>query len=834
MRKTIRTTVQECNQTKTKGEVCVNRKPVFANICTVFLILWFVVLGAGNLSGAPYKGEVFRLKQPDGSHVEVKVWGDEFYQRVESMDGYTLVRDSDTGWICYAELSEDESSFIPTDAIYRGVAAVKADSLKSKRTGLRLRKKLKLNKEAIMKNVKEAQVSLFSGTQEPKDGPEQSLESPAVSTSESRSIVGLTLLIDFPDVPWDINRAEIDDFLNQIDYNGFGNNGSVSDYFYDVSGGKLTYTNLVNEYYTTAKNKGYYTTKRVKYGKRARQLIRNALRALDADGFDFSTLTTNSSGRILAINALYAGEVDNSWAKGLWPHCSYLWPPFKADGVYALRYQIMNIGSLDPNIGSPLKLRVFCHENGHMLFRWPDLYDYGHQSAGVGNYCLMAYGGLNRNPVPPNPYFRGLRGWETIIEISGDTVGSVYCHEANSLSTYRFSNFDNPREFFLIESRLRTGRDANLPDEGLIIWHIDKDGSNNYEQMTRRRHYKVSVEQADGMFHLERGSNAGDANDLFDAADSNSFDDYTQPAARWWNGEQSGLAISSISEVGPTMCFFAVKNIRIQKCRVKAGKTKKGEPDRGSLGFVARDSISVYGQMDATVDDINNADEIYVEIRSDSNDYLVYSEAIDLYLFRANRGKYTYKKKIPKGVPGAITSFILDLNKHTFSLQAKDANLTGLDCLLSVEIEIGDYFGAGQAGEDIVNGKKPIPIQLMSGYADTFRVDKVRIKSGKRGDSLSVKGAFALENEPNSIGDVVITLGSQDFSIPGGKFISKGSTEICKKVEINNGIASAKFDPVKCSFIITIKNASIDSTSGTVNFGISAFGSFNQTVEVDL
>ncbi len=40
-------------------------------------------------------GELFDLRQPDGSLVPVRIWGDEFYRVVESLDGYTLVRDAE-------------------------------------------------------------------------------------------------------------------------------------------------------------------------------------------------------------------------------------------------------------------------------------------------------------------------------------------------------------------------------------------------------------------------------------------------------------------------------------------------------------------------------------------------------------------------------------------------------------------------------------------------------------------------------------------------------------------------------------------------------------------
>ena len=47
---------------------------------------------------------------------------------------------------------------------------------------------------------------------------------------------------------------------------------------------------------------------------------------------------------------------------------------------------------------SDLTIGTFCHENGHLLCRFPDMYDYGNRdgdgvkSAGIGSYCLMGAG----------------------------------------------------------------------------------------------------------------------------------------------------------------------------------------------------------------------------------------------------------------------------------------------------------------------------------------------------------------------------------------------------------------------------------------------------------
>ncbi len=86
------------------------KKIVFSLIFLFFIIALYT---------APYEGEEFELLQPDGTYVKVLVYGDEYYQRVESIDGYTLIRDEKTGWICYAKLSK-KGELISTGVKYKG------------------------------------------------------------------------------------------------------------------------------------------------------------------------------------------------------------------------------------------------------------------------------------------------------------------------------------------------------------------------------------------------------------------------------------------------------------------------------------------------------------------------------------------------------------------------------------------------------------------------------------------------------------------------------------------------------------------------------------------
>ena len=127
-------------------------------------------------------------------------------------------------------------------------------------------------------------------------------------------------LIDFSDEPGTIPREEVERFCNEAGYTGFGNNGSVADYFRDNSLGRCRYSNIVADYYRAQHPKSHYTDRNIPQGVRARQLIVEALTHLQANNFDFSPLTADDDGFVYAMNVYYAGPVVNNWAEGLWPH----------------------------------------------------------------------------------------------------------------------------------------------------------------------------------------------------------------------------------------------------------------------------------------------------------------------------------------------------------------------------------------------------------------------------------------------------------------------------------------------------------------------------------
>lgn len=361
-------------------------------------------------------------------------------------------------------------------------------------------------------------------------------------------IKALVVLIKFADREPYFTPAQVDSFFNQTGYTAYGNNGSIHDYWSAVSQGRVDLnTYVTSSYYPAPRNFDYYDTGGG--SGHTHELLDSALNWLDKRGFDFSQLTVDASGNIKGLSFQFVG---NSGAKGLWGHSSYHGRNF--DGVQTASYQISELGTSEMHLGG------ICHEQGHMLFGWPDTYDINADnggSSGCGKFDLMAGGNSDntgapsRNPMPPNPYFRFLSGWNDLIPLESLPNASTFNLLTNNWNTYVYRNPDKKGEMFIVEARRKPYRNVDMPGEGVLVWHIDSLIPNNANQQhTENQHYKVSVVQADNRFHLESGVNNGDSFDYFRLGGTNSL---TFARTKWWNGALSGLQLRNISNVKDTM-----------------------------------------------------------------------------------------------------------------------------------------------------------------------------------------------------------------------------------------------------------------------------------------
>ena len=155
-------------------------------IAVVFSLFLLVLILPSLVQGAPSWGDEFTLGQPDGTEVQVKIWGDEFYRVVESLDGFTLVRDSSTGEICYAELSDDGRELLSTGFVVGGVSG----------EDLGLERHLRIDPEAaraIAQAVRDEAAAIERAELATKDAS----ATPVPSTVGD--VKGLLLIIDFSD-----------------------------------------------------------------------------------------------------------------------------------------------------------------------------------------------------------------------------------------------------------------------------------------------------------------------------------------------------------------------------------------------------------------------------------------------------------------------------------------------------------------------------------------------------------------------------------------------------------------------------------------------------------
>lgn len=358
--------------------------------------------------------------------------------------------------------------------------------------------------------------------------------------------VGLCLPVDFPDLPMALDTAQVDAFCNEPGYSGFGNHGSVQDYFHDISARRLRYRTLVAPRYTAQHERAHYVDPGVAFGQRARELVAEALEHHREQGMDFSSLSTDAQRGVYAINLLYAGA-PGEWGKGLWPHASRLQPALElAHRRFAADYQISALAD-GPTLG------VYCHENGHMLCDFPDLYPYTEtrQKVGVGHYCLMCMGAVAdaHNPTLVGAYLRFRAGWaEATPLVEGDNPlpasgSEVLIHRRSAT------------EYFLFEYRRNSGRDARLDSAGLAVWHIDELGSNTHPEAAPdgHRHPECRLLQADGRDDLEQAVGTGDPGDLFGPGPAPVFVEGTLRAAAWWDGTPAGMQIESVQDAGDSL-----------------------------------------------------------------------------------------------------------------------------------------------------------------------------------------------------------------------------------------------------------------------------------------
>lgn len=416
---------------------------------------------------------------------------------------------------------------------------------------------------------------------------------------------GLVILVNFTDTKFKPahNQALYNRICNEENFSSSdGFKGSVRDYFKAQSLGVFDLQFDVVGPVPLANGYAYYGANN---DAKANEMIIEACKGADAQ-VNFADYDWDGDGEVDQVFVLYAGkgQADNSSDEDLiWPHEYELTgygtedAPAEAltlDGVkintYACANEITALGTID-GIGT------FCHEFSHCL-GYPDMYDTNYQgNYGMGEFDLMDSGAYNGDGFVPAGYTsweRMIAGWLDPIELNSQdqaVTGMKAINEGGE--AYIMYNQANKNEYFLLENRQKKGFDAELPDEGLLIMHVDYDAEKfaynvvntftsyedlwneawdyyvkfyNVGSMTEDEVYQACDEYADENFPIfgndhqrmtiVHADNDDDKayydpeiydyikqtidTDLYPITGNNAFDNNTTPAARLYNANSDG------------------------------------------------------------------------------------------------------------------------------------------------------------------------------------------------------------------------------------------------------------------------------------------------------
>ena len=369
-------------------------------------------------------------------------------------------------------------------------------------------------------------------------------------------IYSLTLLVDFSDKPAPVTVKEVEEWLNKEGFNKDGCNGSVRDYYLDVSNGQLDLTNEVFGWYRAKHPKSWYENLKDYTGSDS--LMKEVFNYFDPL-VDFSRYDNDKDGTTEAINIVYAGA-GQTWGQGLWPHSG--WSNERRDGVKLTHHQMTDMPG-------KFSIYVFVHESGHMIFGWPDLYWYG-------DYCTMGNRANDLNPVAINDFYRADQGWIPFVDVTSNDISNTTSLETTKPNEvcYRYKNPARPDKEGLVWSYVRnTGRNQVLKGSGLLMQHYDFsiEGNSASDKLGLRIvHASAAGKSNDNV--TDQWPNPGStANTFFKSGTYSEISDDKYPAIRWYNGSKTGLKITDIGTPGESLTFCLGEKCTAQESSSSTG-----------------------------------------------------------------------------------------------------------------------------------------------------------------------------------------------------------------------------------------------------------------------
>jgi immune inhibitor A len=390
---------------------------------------------------------------------------------------------------------------------------------------------------------------ILPGDQYPLGTPLERVRSEAAIRAPLRGGVRVVVvLVDFDDKP--MNAEHDRQYFEDLFFSsGKVPTGSVKEYFTEASRGLVDIQGEVVGPYRLPRTMTAYANNASGTGgsaPNARTMARDAAEAANPH-VNFRPYDNDNNGYVDAFIVVHAGRggEETGSRNDIWSHKWVMaGGEFHADGTRIYAYL---------TVPEDARIGVCCHELGHLLFGWPDLYDTDGSSEGIGNWCLMAGGSWNgsgNTPAHPSAWCKAEQRWVTVI--NQKTTARVTIPDVKDGHTiYRlWKQGGESREYFLLEHRQRTRFDQRLPGDGLLIYHIDDAVSTNADD----RHPKVMLMQADGRNDLGRAANRGDVGDAYPGtSDNQAFTATSNPSSLSYGNRDTGVSVTEIMQAGPNI-----------------------------------------------------------------------------------------------------------------------------------------------------------------------------------------------------------------------------------------------------------------------------------------
>lgn len=517
-----------------------------------FLTLAAMFMLAASAFAVPAKRVKRQVQQPDGSVLTVMLRGDENFHYTSTEDGQPLVQRAD-GAYCYATLDSNgkltASAQVAHDVESRGAAELSflnyytAESQKVRSLGMERAKQRNARRMARLANrgVVDASGKPVRRVMAGATGGE------GIGVTGKRK--GLVILVNFKDKKMQSKhtQAEWNDYFNKVGYNKYGNNGSVHDYFYAQSYGKLDLEFDVIGPVTVSKNMASYGANDAQGNDiDPAGMIKEACElAYAKEKMDMSQYDWDGDGAVDQVYVIYAGygEAAGGEANTIWPH---EWDI--QGGGYSLVLGGQRIrtyacsSELNGGYGTDISgIATACHEFSHCM-GIPDFYDTaGGGCFGMDAWDLMdygSYGGDGYEPTGYNTYEKWVSGW---IE---PTILTEPCYIKNmkplsdAPEACVVFNEANKNEYYIFENRQLKGTDVALPNHGMLVIHVDYDQKVWFDNEVNNtsNHQRFTVVPADNKLTSETVT--GDT--YPGTTKSTELTDTSKPAATLFNANSDG------------------------------------------------------------------------------------------------------------------------------------------------------------------------------------------------------------------------------------------------------------------------------------------------------